>query len=1308
MSKGTYTICPHCGARYNDPPEKADGKSAACRQCGRRFKIQIMADDGRTVVLEGDKPAQAAPIAPGPPAPPPTARLESFVDPFDESRRPRIREWNKGDLILKIYKVAGLLGQGGMGRVYLVRHLGWRMNLAVKVPTPEILAAKGGADEFQSEAENWVNLGLHPHVVSCHYVRRVEESPCVFAEFASGGSLHDWIYGPKGDLGRLYENGEAETASRILDIGIQAAWGLQYAHDKGLVHRDVKPANIMMTPQGVAKITDFGLAVSQSPDAQDHAPDVSREPTVPAGVVGTPQYYAPEQAVGGAVNAAADQWSWALCLVEMFKGGRTWESGTVGQSALREMVDSGRTDHKLPALPESAAEIMFKALEPFPEDRFPRLGDAAEALMAVYAGVVGREYPRRQPQAAHMTAPSLNNRALSLFDIGRTDEAFRLWERVGTEHPHHPESTYNHGLAAWRASLGDDSTLLAAAAESRASHPGEGLPLLAEAFVHLERDDPARAVGLLKKLPGEMKDSWEAREARAVIKSRGAKSNRKCKAYQGHEGPVNAAALSADGKFLLSAGEDGLAVVRRTADGQVIASRRQGPVPLNCAVFVGNHSLAALGGGSFTQPVYDVTLWSPQVEGQEVSLKKHGHKIISLTANQAGDRLLSADDGGLICLWELPGGKCAAEISPPDGVAAAAVSPEGSHAVYCGSENVIRLWHVAANKVIRTFEGHQARINSLSFGGRGRYLVSGGEDLAINLWHLPTGRLVKSFTGHRREINSVCLSDDGRAIVSGASDETVKMWQVRTGRCVRTFDDLETWVQSVSLSGSGKYAAAGGLGGLLVLLQTDLERLNYRAPMLLSRISSAEVHYQAAEQYQGHLDQARQALETEAWEEAAQILRDARAIPGYERREDGFGLWAGLYARLPRTAIAGGWESGSMVGHEADVTALASTPDGNRLISASTDGSIRAWDAETCEAIRSIEAHKGPVNSVGLSPDGRTAASVGEDGRLLIWDLPSGERLTVIDGQEGGAEAVSFSPDGRFILTAGEDRKIRRWEAPLGRPAGVWPGQLSEVGSLAYSPEGSLAASGGGSPVGEHSVIHIWNAADGQRLQVLEGHTRPVNALAFTPDGRLASASSDGTIRLWDVEKGECLGVMTGHQGAVFSLGLSCDGRFAVTGGLDGWVMVWDLGRRVCLRKFKAHADLVTGVSLSVDGLRLFSAGADKAIKRWTLDWDLGSGRDSGWPEAAQPCLDVFRALLTERQQSGLAPESGDPLRSLFLHRLKCSGFGWVGDQALERALAGGQAPKAEREAEVPPGPAQKEAKKSGGLLSYLLGRFKR
>ncbi|TSA31267.1 MAG: serine/threonine protein kinase, partial [Verrucomicrobiaceae bacterium] len=142
-----------------------------------------------------------------------------------------------------------------MGKVQRVHHILWDVDLAMKQPHPHLFETEAQKQNFIGECEAWINLGLHPHIVSCHYVREVNGIPSIFAEWMEGGTLSSWI-----TSGKLYKGSDSDVLKRILDIAIQFAWGLDYAHDHGLIHQDVKPDNVMLTAIGDVKVADFGIA----------------------------------------------------------------------------------------------------------------------------------------------------------------------------------------------------------------------------------------------------------------------------------------------------------------------------------------------------------------------------------------------------------------------------------------------------------------------------------------------------------------------------------------------------------------------------------------------------------------------------------------------------------------------------------------------------------------------------------------------------------------------------------------------------------------------------------------------------------------------------------------------------------------------------------------------------------------------------------------------------------------------------------------------------------------------------------------
>jgi serine/threonine protein kinase len=328
--------------------------------------------------------------------------------------------WDTGDIILDQYEVKGMLGKGGMGTVYLVHHLGWNTDLAVKSPKPEIFAKAGGKEHFIHEAETWVNLGLHPHIVSCYYVRILSGIPRVFAEYVAGGSLAEWI-GTPGCRRRLYEGGHKQALERILDIAIQFAWGLHAAHEQGLVHQDVKPANVMMTADGIAKVTDFGLAKARVMAGEVGVQGGKQSILVSTGGM-TPAYCSPEQASKGHLSRKTDIWSWGVSVMEMFVGGVMWTSEVVAREVL---ASHEAQDPAIPPMPAEVVKLLGLCLQHQPEDRPAVMLDVVAELQMIYARLAGQPYPREAPKPAEMVADGLNNRALSLFDLGKVEEAKR-------------------------------------------------------------------------------------------------------------------------------------------------------------------------------------------------------------------------------------------------------------------------------------------------------------------------------------------------------------------------------------------------------------------------------------------------------------------------------------------------------------------------------------------------------------------------------------------------------------------------------------------------------------------------------------------------------------------------------------------------------------------------------------------------------------------------------------------------------------------------------------------------------------------
>ncbi|MDW8003008.1 MAG: protein kinase, partial [Deltaproteobacteria bacterium] len=334
-------------------------------------------------------------------------------------------EWQVGDLILGLYEVKEIFSTGGMGLVYRVHHRLWNIDLAVKSPRPALFQTEEQKQVFLAEAETWVSLGLHPHIVTCFYVRTLGGIPRIFAEFVEGGSLKDWIR-----TRRLYEGGPKEALRRILDLAIQFAWGLDYAHQKGVVHQDVKPANALLTSEGLLKVTDFGLVKAKG---------------------FSPAYAAPEQVLGKPVGPWTDLWGWGMSVLEMFTGEVTWMEGTAAPAVLEAYLQD--PPEGLPPMPQGVVEILRACFQEDPRARPKGMAEVAQQLRAVYEAEMGEPYPRAKPEALALQADSLNNRAVSYLDLGKEEEAVQCWQEALKLNPGHVQARLNLLYYQWTREL---------------------------------------------------------------------------------------------------------------------------------------------------------------------------------------------------------------------------------------------------------------------------------------------------------------------------------------------------------------------------------------------------------------------------------------------------------------------------------------------------------------------------------------------------------------------------------------------------------------------------------------------------------------------------------------------------------------------------------------------------------------------------------------------------------------------------------------------------------------------------------------
>jgi WD40 repeat protein/serine/threonine protein kinase len=992
------------------------------------------------------------------------------------------------------YEILAEIGRGGMGVVYRARDVKLGRLVAIKMIRSAVYASQADVARFLAEAQAKARLE-HPDIVPIYEVGEQDGLPFLVMALVEGCSLHERL--AAGPL-------PAVEATRLVR---RVAEAIHHAHTRGVLHRDLKPQNILLQfagetgqdlPPGghgaarpgaaraaataAPRVSDFGLARLVGQDGT----------TVTGEILGTPSYMPPEQAAGRATDVGphSDVYSLGAVLYRILTGRPPFQAADVAET-LRQV----REQEPLPprrlnsGVPRELETICLKCLEKNPSRRYPSAASLANELQRFEQGrpiLASRPGPltyaakwlRRRPAIAGLLATILLLAVAGCVSFGWAYSAAR------------------------RERMRADAEAAEARIQARDAQFGLYVSQIGRAQAELLANDQPAAARVLEQTRPELR-GWEYGHLRRtsegtplILYSPGgqvhaiafspdgtriftgtaegntrvwdAHSGRELLTLRGHTGPITAVACSSDKAFVATASRDGTARVREYLSGKPILELRGHKKSVNALCFDPNSGRVATASDDQT-----ACLWDARSGELLLTLRPEDGALNTVGFSPDGKALITGSSGNRVQVWNALSGDRLCAFATRAAVRAVALSPDGACLAAATADGGTSVWEWRSGQQLFTIRG-PAAANSLAYSPDAMRLATAYADGTVQVCDAKSGTESTTLRGHLSSVDAIAFGPEGMRLATGSWDETARVW------------DLSTDTTGFSIRGhSGPLSTA--------IFSADGSRL-----VTGSRDKTARVW----DSRTGRL---------------LLVLPHRGTVFSAACSADGDRLATGSQDSLARIWDAHtGTELLTLAGHGASVESVEFSPDGTRLATGSDDSTARIWDLRKATQLLALKGHSGPVRAVAYSPDGTRLATASDDWTVRIWDAVTGEQLLVLAGHTAVVDAVVFSRDGSRLASASWDRTARLWDARTGAEIMVFNGHSNALTDVSFDPSGSRLATGSWD-----KTARVWDVATGQELVVIRGHSDKVSSAVFSPDGTLlATASHDRSARIWDSRTG--------------------------------------------------------------------------------------------------------------------------------------------------------------------------------------------
>jgi eukaryotic-like serine/threonine-protein kinase len=673
------------------------------------------------------------------------------------------------------YRLVRLLGQGGFAEVYHGQHIYLDTSAAIKVLHTRL--DSDDVEHFLAEARTIARL-LHPNIVRVLEFDVEDMTPYLVVDYA-----------PNGTLRKRHPRGVPLPPATVVGYTRQVAAALYYAHEQKVIHRDVKPENMLVGRRNEILLTDFGIALVAQSSRYSGTQGIQN-------MAGTIAYMAPEQ-IQSLACPNSDQYSLGIVVYEWISGTRPFQ-GTFTEIAVKHTITPPPSlREKVPDISTAVEEVVMKALAKDPQQRFENVQAFALALEKAFGKELASSSVFTGSPAAEIQPPSPRNTIL-LSDVETPEESFATVQSLppelipspptasildATSSLQQPETT-SLPVQTQHRRISRRSVVIGLASLAAVGIAGGGIALV----THMQTPSNPQLNQAMPLFTYTGHSDWVWSVAWSPVSKRIASASADTTAqvwdaangdhpdvYRLHSDTVYAVSWSPDGNRIVSAGYDKTVQVWDPTFGDHFYTYTGHTNWVWSVAWSPGGKRIASAGGDRTVQVWDA------VDGRHPYIYRgHSDSVYAVAWSPDGKRIASAGEDGTVQIWDPTNGNQLYTFRLYDTTMwSVAWSPDGKRIASANNNNTVQVWNATDGSYQFILGGHTDFVYGVAWSPDGKYIASASGDKTVRVWDTLNGHHISTYTGHGDSVRSVSWSSDSKRIASASWDKTVQVWEMQ-------------------------------------------------------------------------------------------------------------------------------------------------------------------------------------------------------------------------------------------------------------------------------------------------------------------------------------------------------------------------------------------------------------------------------------------------------------------------------------------------------------------------------------------------